>query len=810
MQTEVLRLKRGEDYEVIVRTQDISYAWEKFRSRIAYTKQQTNPDVDAPMEYCTYSSQDECELTLYNPHSQQQEHLAREKKWEGLWPVFFETCNYQIRIVFHGVDGDSRPEVRHVRKDVEDSFFLDQEKDEREKSLTGELDFLNEPGVFRLEFCYWKGGKHHETFFSFDVVSPKLDTKNDYKSLLREVNEEYKDVIYRYLSITIQQFSRGNLNNDATWMQAFQSIVDDYVKNVRRVMMNPHSQVVKYRTSRRAEQIKHWTPEMEERYGEKEKEGTLEEYYFSYDEARSTHDTMENRFVKHTLMSIGRRLASVIATVLSSTQEELSERHRQQWIGYQDMLRKMLKHPFFKNISRFDGLKQESLVLQNRTGYQQIYKDWLKLKRGIDLYHGAANIGTLQIWEIYELWCFIKMKEIVAEVMGISRKAPDYELLVTEPKGTLLNPFTDSTLEHVVKFRYPEPKEDDSEERKAQLRAHQGDIVTLHYQHTFNRNSGQGEFDKGVHTATTEQRPDIVLNISKDSGETVLTYLYDAKYRVINDKRLDKDFEQQDIEESSALGGGDYPPTDAINQMHRYRDAIYYSKEHEPYRSKEIIGGYILFPGRGDDRHIRNRYYSTSVEEVNIGAFPLLPNVDKAKEGSLLREHLTKILMKHTTTENHVAKAKPQRTLAYVSEEEKAGMVDDLVMVALAGSDEKRRWTLENCWYNIPLEKMADSPIMQARYLLLHVKGETEVGQLRKIVKSRHEVWSKERLQKEGYPKPSNPFYYMLRIRKEEATDESVRYKVFDLKNTPSIVWGKPNWPFYFVRLRDLSVVNEK
>lgn len=171
---------------------------------------------------------------------------------------------------------------------------------------------------------------------------------------------------------------------------------------------------------------------------------------------------------------------------------------------------------------------------------------------------------------------------------------------------------------------------------------------------------------------------------------------------------------------------------------------------------------------------------------------------------------MTKILMEHATTESHVAKAKPQRTLAYVSEEEKAGVVDDLVMVALAGSDEKRNWTLENCWYNIPLEKMADSLIMQARYLLLHIRGETEVGQLRKIVKSRHEVWSKERLQKAGYPNPGNPFYYMLRIRKEEATDETVRYKVFDLKNTPSIVWGKPSWPFYFVRLRDLAVVSEE
>ena len=145
-----------------------------------------------------------------------------------------------------------------------------------------------------------------------------------------------------------------------------------------------------------------------------------------------------------------------------------------------------------------------------------------------------------------------------------------------------------------------------------------------------------------------------------------------------------------------------------------------------------------------------------------------------------------------------------------MSEEEKAAVVDDLVMVALAGSDEKRRWTLENCWYNIPLEKMADSPVMRARYLLLHVKGETEVGQLRRIVKSRHDVWSKDRLLKDGYPKPGYPFYFMLRIRKEDATDEAVRFKVFDLKNTPAIVWGKPNWPFYFVRLRDLSVVTEK
>ena len=804
MQTEVLRLKHTEgDYEVIVRTQDIGFSWKKFESRIRYAKD-SNPEIDAPEAYCSYKSQDECLLSLYSPIEHREVSFSDGKEWNHLWPVFFETCKYQIRILFHGVEADSKPEVRHVRKDVEESFFLDQEHDHHEKSLTGELDFLNEPGVFRLEFGYQKNGKRKDASVCFDVVSPKLDTKNDYASLLREVNDEYQDVIYRYLSITIQQFSRGHLNNDATWMQAFQGIVDNYTKNVKWVIQNPHTQVVKYRTSRKAEQIKRWTPEMEERYAEVQAEGKLEEYYFSYDEACSTQDTMENRFVKHTLKSIGHRLSSVIANVLKSTQEELSERHRQQWIRYQETLRKTLHHPFFKSIGKFDGLRQESLVLQNRSGYQQIYKDWLKLKRGIELYHGAANIGTLQIWEIYELWCFIKMKKLVAEVMGIDRNKPDYESLVTEPKGTLLNPFTDSTLEHVVMFRYPTPNDEDDDIRRAQLEAHSGDMVTLHYQHTFNRTSGNGLYGMGIHTATTEQRPDIVLNISRESGEVVLTYLYDAKYRVINDRAFDKDFEQQDADELLQLSGGDYPPTDAINQMHRYRDAIYYSKEQEKYRSKEVIGGYILFPGRGDDKSVKDRYYSKSVEDVNIGAFPLLPNVNKKQEGSLLKEHLYKILMEKSTTESHVAKAKPQRTLAYISEEEKAGMINDLVMVARAGSDEKRNWTFENCWYNIPLDKIADSPIFQAKYLLIFVGNEKVTGNIRKIVKTRHDVWTNERLMAEGYPSASHSSYYMMRIRKENGTDESLRYRIFDLRNVPAIIWGTPQMPFFFVRLRDL------
>ena len=807
MQKEVLRFVHP-DYEVIVRTQDISYSWKRFKGRINYTRI-TNPELVEPDKYCRYTSKDSCKLCLYNPIAECKTDdkvvvkFPESKEWDNLWPVIFETCKYQVRLLFHGLDKESMPEIRHVRKDVEDSFFYDEELNGRdEKSLTGELDFINEPGVFKLDFSYQKNGIRKEAYVTFDVVSPKLDTKNDYKSLLREVNKEYEDVIYRYLSITLQQFARGPLNSDATWMAAFQSVVDDYVKNVKRVIQNPHSQIAIYRTSRKAEQIKFWTPTMEERYGEVKKEGKLEECYFDYNEVRSTQNTMENRFVKYTLQTIGKRLSTVITTILNATQEELSERHRQMWKDYQTSLYKLAKHPFFKSIERFDGMAQESLVLQNRTGYQQIYKDWLKLKRGIDFYNGAANIGTLQIWEIYELWCFIKMKKLVAEVLGIDKGKPSHEQLITEPKGTLLNPFEKSSSEHVVEYHYPKAEETDTDERKAELTAHEGDVVTLHYQHTFSRSSGKDGYGMGINTATTEQRPDIVLNIRKASGEVVLTYLYDAKYRVINDKKLDADFEEQDMSENMAMPGGDYPPTDAVNQMHRYRDAIYYSKEHEPYRSKEIIGGYILFPGRGDDEYVKKRYYSASVESVNIGAFPLLPN-----SYSLLKKHLEDILMKYASSEMHVAKAKPQRTLAYVTEEEKAGMSsEDLVMIAVADSEEKRQWTFEKLWFNIPLDKIADSPWNLAKYLLLKVKGERSAGNLCRIVRTKHDVWTSEHLKQSGYPDtPSHPAYFMIRIRKPNDTERELKKQIFNVKDVPVIYWGNKKMSFILVKMKDLQ-----
>ena len=59
--------------------------------------------------------------------------------------------------------------------------------------------------------------------------------------------------------------------------------------------------------------------------------------------------------------------------------------------------------------------------------------------------------------------------------------------------------------------------------------------------------------------------------------------------------------------------------------MHRYRDAIYYKDHTSAELKKEVIGGYILFPGGGEKVDVEVSKFYKTIDEVNIGAFPLRP-----------------------------------------------------------------------------------------------------------------------------------------------------------------------------------------
>jgi hypothetical protein len=277
----------------------------------------------------------------------------------------------------------------------------------------------------------------------------------------------------------------------------------------------------------------------------------------------------------------------------------------------------------------------------------------------------------------------------------------------------------------------------------------------LHYQHTYSRHTGT------IHTATTENRPDIVLTIVRPDGFE-LTYLFDAKYRLLDDTRLN----QEDRDELDSAKCADTPPPDAINQMHRYRDAIYYGEHRSTQFAKEIIGGYILFPGRGDNDAVKQRYFYKSIEEVNIGAFPLLPNAsDPKNEGSLLYEFLQTILTEPTTYE-HIKDAVPQKGLAYHSVVGAAP--SDLVLVGYYKDQNFLDLIFKNRIYYVPaaLGKGSINLVSgfeKTKYLLLH-HGTTRM--LIELIGEGPKFYPKTALEDMGFS-PSGDYYLGFSLKSE-------------------------------------------
>ena len=148
------------------------------------------------------------------------------------------------------------------------------------------------------------------------MVSPKLDTKEDYNHILAEINAQYNEIIFQYLTLTLQNLQRGGRsNNDVVWLSIFRQIVADYVKAVTYIVNRPHlRQTTEVRYSR-ADRIKRWTPGMAEKFAAVEAEGMLDREYFRHENTINTHNTRENRFIKFTLDRIGRRLINIVATI---------------------------------------------------------------------------------------------------------------------------------------------------------------------------------------------------------------------------------------------------------------------------------------------------------------------------------------------------------------------------------------------------------------------------------------------------------------------------------------------------------------
>lgn len=535
-------------------------------------------------------------------------------------PVFFENKEYHISVEFNKYDSIDKAKLVSHLKELEEKFLFRP----KHNLLSGTINFGNDIGKSRIAIRYSKNGIAKEFNFEFEVFPTKLNYKADHHTILSDINKQYPKLVLDFLKKTYTGFKEGRtVNTDLIWWKIFGGLYEQFVNASKLILNKPHSRIVRQTRLLKADKIIHWTPALEEQFHQF---NHIPNKNYRAEYKNLSSDTAENRFFKHAVIQTTKRFIRLKTVITTSYKNEISETFLNELEIMEKSLMMFSSHPFLKTIGTFQGIKQESQVLQKASGYSDIYKAWIMLNSGIKFLEGIQKIELKNIAELYQIWCFLEIKWILDQKLDHLK----HDITLAEIK---VDDFV-FKIERGIKSQVSYIKNENGSEKER---------IDLYHDLSFDLTN----LNK-VKSFTVKQKPDIVLNITKNDLKTnyVLTYLFDAKYRIASDENNDSP---------------DFPTEDSINQMHRYRDAIYYINKENPIPEKEVLGAYVLFPGMDAPETVKNLDYFNSIQQVNIGAFPLSPGNVQSK--ILLEEQLHSVLFDETPT--LIKRVSPHKELVF-------------------------------------------------------------------------------------------------------------------------------------------------
>ena len=546
--------------------------------------------------------------------------------------TFFDNADYPIWIEFKDYVKDAQ--FGSILQNDNDRFSF------RRHILAGFINYKNEIGRSEIQIIY-KVDKETRAFrFGFEVLSTKLDYHEHWRIIVEDIEREYRMLSLDYMRRTFHGFSpdQNGEHPDIVWWSVFEGEQQKFIKACKSIIDRPRHRLHGEEVYLRADKLKQTPHNIENRLAEHRKEPA---YLYRVEQHILSNDTQENRFLKFALHQISKRYEDLRQRI--EAVKTASGTMKSAMLATSETLKRLQHHPFFRTIGRFKGISQESMVLQKATGYSQVYRTWNLLRRAYSLNDGLYRLQTKDIATLYEIWCFIEVSHIVKAQLHLDDEDVEHR----------------NRMEMNGIFSWELGK---GEHSRILFRKDGVELAELVY----NPKNADKENDnvgmKDLVVPTVPQKPDIVLQLTKNDLQQgmKMTYLFDAKYRI---EGKDK--------------GVDVPPEDAINQMHRYRDAIYYKDYDANALKKEVIGGYILFPGDGEPNDVAVSKFYKTIKEVNIGAFPLRP---KDGENRKLLENFIDELI-HTKSYETIAHVIPQKG-AYVE-------VGNRVLIGLVKEDNR-------------------------------------------------------------------------------------------------------------------------
>ena len=526
--------------------------------------------------------------------------------------VFFDNTDYPVWVDFK--DYVKNAQFGSILQSDNERFTF------HRHILAGYLNYGNEIGRSEIRLIYKVGNETRRFSFSFEVLSSKLDYHKHWKAIIEDIEREYRMLSLDYMRRTFHGFTpdKNGETPEIVWWSLFAGEQQKFIKACKNIIERPRRRLHGHQTYLKADKLRHLPVSIENELAEHRLEPA---HLYRVEEQIHTNDTPENRFLKFSLAQITDKYEALKKQIESV--KGVSEAMKSEMQAVSTTLKRLQSNPFFRTIGRFKGLNQESLVLQKASGYSQVYRTWNMLRRAYSLNDGIYRLQTKDIATLYEIWCFIEVSHIVKEQLHLNDEDIDHH----------------NRMEMNGLFTWELGK---GEHSRILFKKDNVELAELVYNPKSTENDNNSTGIKELVTKTVPQKPDIVLRLTKNDLQVgmKLTYLFDAKYRI-----------------GGKVRGVDVPPDDAINQMHRYRDAIYYKDYSCDALKKEVIGGYILFPGDGELTEVEVSNFYKSIAEVNIGAFPLRP---KDEYNRKLLEHFIEGLI-NTKSQETISRVIPQK-----------------------------------------------------------------------------------------------------------------------------------------------------
>jgi predicted component of viral defense system (DUF524 family) len=443
-----------------------------------------------------------------------------------------------------------------------------------------------------------------EADFEVEVFPTKLDYKTDYRQILAEVQEVLSGLAYEYLRSTWHR-ARTDLGKRPTrleWLILLRQIVGRLEQATRQISQQPQRQLRRHPRPVRVGQIRRVDAVARNQLRRGQGRGALVASQMGPVRERvtahppeSTTDTLEHRWLRHQLSAIQLQLAQVLTAYREESNSDRKRATVAELTQMERVLSRMTHSEPFRDAVGPVPAGFASLQLLSAPGYREAYQLCRLLKMGLRLEGESLHLNLKDIDVLYEYWVFLAIVSLLQTEFGTpARMEGLFRLAESATRVRLIR----------------------GQGQSVQFESAGGARITV----TYNPQFGNHE------TTLIPQQPDILIRL-EEAGWPALQLLCDAKYRLDATPEFQTQF------------GSPGPPRDAINVLHRYRDAILELDQEEggPTRpSRCVIQAAAVFPYSAPvPDAFRNSRLWKSMARFGVGAVPALPS-----NRDLLREWL--------------------------------------------------------------------------------------------------------------------------------------------------------------------------